>query len=578
PPGGDAENGKAIFESIGCLGCHAINGKGGTFGPDLGQVGSKVNAQWLFNWIKDPRRYDSHTKMPRLPLTDAQIRDVVAYLTSLGTPSEDPALVKRLQDPALIAQGKGLIEKYGCFGCHTIKGMEGQGRIGAELSFFADKQFVQLLFGYAPTVEPESLAVPSFEELAALYRDGGKVSKTWEGWAFGKMKNSRLYSTERIKPLMPDFAFSDERAKPLVILLRTLSEMRRSEDYLDPLTHEESLAYAGEELIAKYNCQGCHTIKGKGGKIAPQLTYEGSKVQDDWLFAFLKKPHLIRPSVQARMPNFQFTDAQVQTLVTYIMTNLRDEEKRVPVGFMAKQEITPALIEKGRKLFWETYPCYTCHRIGNKGGVIGPDLTRVAERLDPDWMVSWIKNPQMWEPATIMPNLGLDDATVAAIVAYLQSLGRPVEAQATPQKEAAVPAPGKKGAEAAMLPAPEKEVKAESPLPPAAPTPGGEQERVAALQGDPKQGESLYRGYCVPCHGPEGRGDGPAAAGLNPKPRNLTDRDYMSQKTDEDLFAVIKGGGASVGLSAAMPAWGGVLQDTQIRDVIAFVRTLSAKD
>ncbi|RMF93541.1 MAG: hypothetical protein D6736_01615, partial [Nitrospinota bacterium] len=91
PPGGDAENGKAIFESIGCLGCHAINGKGGTFGPDLGQVGSKVNAQWLFNWIKDPRRYDPHTKMPRLPLTDAQIRDVVAYLASLGTPSEDPA-------------------------------------------------------------------------------------------------------------------------------------------------------------------------------------------------------------------------------------------------------------------------------------------------------------------------------------------------------------------------------------------------------------------------------------------------------------------------------------------------------
>lgn len=579
---GDSAQGKLVFESIGCQGCHAINGQGGDFGPDLSQVASKVKPAWLLSWIKEPQRYNPHTKMPQVPLSDTQIRDLAAYLVTLGSPEETAALTQKLQNPNLIARGKDLVERYGCFGCHEIAATEQLSRVGAELSNFADKELVQMLFGHAEWVKLKSPALPSFEEMAALYQDGQKVFYSWEGWTYGKMKNARLYSTDRIPSQMPDFAFSDEQAKSMEILLRTFTEQRRSEPFLDPLTPQESIVLAGEELLAQYNCLGCHSIRGEGGTLAPQLTYEGSKVKAEWLASFLKEPTLIRYHLQARMPNFHLSDAQVQRLVDYIMTDLRDEE-RTPIGYMAKLQITPAMIEEGRKLFWETYPCYTCHRIGDQGTNIGPNLTHIASRLDPDWMFSWLKNPQAWEPTTIMPNLGLSDESAAAIVAYLASLPGPGrEVGMTPGvKEATAPVtplPEQKQAEttsAQQAQAATTESSTSSGVAEAATPPPTVAKAEPEAQGDPAQGKVLYQGFCVPCHGPSGAGDGPAAAGLDPKPRNFTDKAYMSQKTDAQLFQVIKEGGAAVGLSPAMPPWGAALQDHQIQDIIAFVRTLS---
>ena len=94
----------------------------------------------------------------------------------------------------------------------------------------------------------------------------------------------------------------------------------------------------------------------------------------------------------------------------------------------------------------------------------------------------------------------------------------------------------------------------------------------AAEKGDAAKGKETFQNTCVPCHGPEGKGDGVAAAALNPKPRNLTDAAYMSTKTDDHLHKVISEGGASVGLSPMMAAWGGVLSEQDIRNVIAYIR------
>lgn len=92
---------------------------------------------------------------------------------------------------------------------------------------------------------------------------------------------------------------------------------------------------------------------------------------------------------------------------------------------------------------------------------------------------------------------------------------------------------------------------------------------------DPENGKKLFTQFCASCHGTSGKGDGPAAAALNPKPRDFTDKALMSQKTDERLFNVIKNGGAANGLSPLMAPWGSVLKDDQIRDVIAYIRTFA---
>ena len=87
-------------------------------------------------------------------------------------------------------------------------------------------------------------------------------------------------------------------------------------------------------------------------------------------------------------------------------------------------------------------------------------------------------------------------------------------------------------------------------------------------------GAKLYAQYCSTCHGKTGLGDGPGAAGLNPKPRNFRNPKLLKSKNDEDLFKVIGKGGPALGLSPAMVGWGAILKEPQIRQLVAFVRTL----
>jgi mono/diheme cytochrome c family protein len=94
----------------------------------------------------------------------------------------------------------------------------------------------------------------------------------------------------------------------------------------------------------------------------------------------------------------------------------------------------------------------------------------------------------------------------------------------------------------------------------------------AAEKGDPAKGKEVFAGKCTPCHGLEGHGDGPAAASLQPKPRNLSDAKYVSTLSDERMFKTISEGGAAVGKSPAMPSWKSSLSEADIWNVIAYVR------
>ena len=98
---------------------------------------------------------------------------------------------------------------------------------------------------------------------------------------------------------------------------------------------------------------------------------------------------------------------------------------------------------------------------------------------------------------------------------------------------------------------------------------------IAFGAGDVAKGKAKYQEVCAACHGPNGKGDGPAAAGLPVKPRNHTDGAYMKKLKDQQIFDTIKKGGQAMGKSPLMPPWGGQLSDDQIRDLVAYIRTLA---
>lgn len=98
-----------------------------------------------------------------------------------------------------------------------------------------------------------------------------------------------------------------------------------------------------------------------------------------------------------------------------------------------------------------------------------------------------------------------------------------------------------------------------------------------AMAADWGNAPQTYKQYCASCHGATGHGDGSLGMFLNPKPRDFANCKIMMKITDKTLFNAIKGGGASVGISHNMPAWGGSLNDKQIKDMIKFVRHFCSK-
>lgn len=88
-----------------------------------------------------------------------------------------------------------------------------------------------------------------------------------------------------------------------------------------------------------------------------------------------------------------------------------------------------------------------------------------------------------------------------------------------------------------------------------------------------ERGKTIYRGKgtCVNCHGTDGRGDGPAAAQLNPSPRNFHHRGFWRHRTEGEIFWVIKNG--SPGTS--MIGFGSQLSDEEIWAVVRYLRTFA---
>jgi len=343
----------------------------------------------------------------------------------------------------LIAEGRAIVRNFGCHGCHLIPGMENEGRVSVSLNEFGAKTPEELFYG-------DALA------------NGEVPEHTWEAWTIGKLKNSRMYATEAVVQRMPNFQMSQHDAETMSLLLRSWDGRVIGERYKKPWHGRDERIHKGRLLVRKYNCTGCHIIEGEGGDIQPTLVAalgeegidrisasgyappnligEGQKVQSEWLFEFLKDPETvkIRPWLRTRMPTFDFSDQEANVLVEYFKAL---DHKAAGFTYLPEFQLTAEQRAAAQKLFSKDYfDCFSCHQLGNKkpeGPPDGwaPDFTLARQRLDPNWIGDWIRDPQALLPGTRMPAFypdayppdvlaGDPDKQITALRNYLISLGR----------------------------------------------------------------------------------------------------------------------------------------------------------
>jgi cytochrome c551/c552 len=308
----DAEEGKQLFRSIGCMGCHSIDGGkigiesgtlGGDFAGNLSRLGEKANFDYVVRWIYNPRlrlapyspsdkkdllpadyasknmpfRFDdehskspitgremlihNQTVMPNFRLTIDQARKIATFLTSLRKDgfTPQPYDVSFMDDPNLAREGETLMRKYGCASCHEAKGMESEQRIGTELTLEGSKPIERLDFALMQTDAQAGRDPFTGEEL--------KRGKWYDhkGFIEYKLRSPGIYDLgkekgpdERLK--MPNIYMPEEDMNAIATFLLGSVETSIPQSLRYNAVGQRKEVQEGWWVVQKYNCMGCHNV------------------------------------------------------------------------------------------------------------------------------------------------------------------------------------------------------------------------------------------------------------------------------------------------------------------------------
>jgi mono/diheme cytochrome c family protein len=385
------ELGATRFREARCISCHPINGKGGYVAPELGKIASKVSVQWLYNYIRQPKRLQPGVVMPRYRFTDEDLMGVAAYMESEFVDYDMEQLPPHTPDPGFYEKGRALFKKYSCGGCHTLSGMGRAEETGPELTRIGAKRLYEIDFG----------------------RSG--IEQTLPAYLRTKLLTPHAFG-ESMK--MPQFGFRENEAEAIAVALLGNTDDRIPPDLVVPDAPSGTFAPQGEfgKLVDDMACLGCHVMNGRGRLVATDLSLEASQARRPWIEGYFRVPYSLRPVLTERMPNLYLSDAEIRRLVDYMETSFIADSLERTVSS------DPAAAAIGRGLYYERYGCQSCHQVGAKGGYVGPPLDKAGTRLTAGWIFHWLKNPQALKPGTIEPNNNLSDAEADALTAYLLTL------------------------------------------------------------------------------------------------------------------------------------------------------------
>ena len=402
-PAGNPASGKKIFSEARCISCHTVEGKGHGTAPELSKIATAATRGWLLAFLRDPHAFNPRTRMPQYGFTDAESRDVVAYLEDelrdFDAPKDilEPLRVNR----TLAEKGEKTFRARGCFSCHGGTATNVAERFGPDLEGVGDKKAASLDFGK---------------------RDD--LPRTTPAWLGAKLANPRSFA-QGLK--MPSFDLQPDDVRAVVTALLALGAQRVPEPYRAADHRPPGVIPGGEvgRLIDRYRCLSCHQIGDQGGDISTApLTHEGSKVRREWLVDYLLVSYSLRPIIEERMPIFRMSRPEAELLAGAITSFYVDPA--IAQDPFAGHPDSDRDAAEGQRLY-TSLGCRACHIVGATGGYYGPPLTDTQTRLQPGWVFSWLKGPQTWRADVRCPDYGLTDTDALRLTAYLETLKAPKE-------------------------------------------------------------------------------------------------------------------------------------------------------
>ena len=196
----------------------------------------------------------------------------------------------------------------------------------------------------------------------------------------------------------------------------------------------------GRALLVQLNCIGCHGLRDvdRPEMLGPDLTNIGTKVSRQWIYKWLKEPRTLTDTngnvtvngyetdQTPRMPQFRLTEQELRDLSGYLsaLQSKPVQPYHFDTRVTAAGKTDPA--DQGELRFRQMF-CSTCHslsvtRAGTTsliGGDIGPELTKVGSKVNPDWLIAWLRDPQAYLPHSTMPRYQWSDSDLYDVTQYI---------------------------------------------------------------------------------------------------------------------------------------------------------------
>ncbi len=385
----EIDEGRKLFSTKGCYVCHSDGNEGLDFAPNLFNIGEKLNYDYAVNWLLDPKKYQPKSVMPNFRLSENEARLMAAYLMTLKTNKEDKQ--QHTFDMSLADAGEKLIQRYGCFSCHKIKGMEKVGRIGVELTKIGSKAINFLDFG---VLEHELL-----HEVGIKYGHEN-VGLTRRTWIKNKLKEPRIFDEGRYKLpkdklRMPNFEFTDDEIEALSVFLGGLVEQEIPSNFVYKPTEKKKDYNDGFKVVEKFNCLGCHQFT------LDTITLNNGSVVE----GVIKKEKKGKVYFQLWKESKEFKKGPGQT-VRFKKDDISIHEKGI--GAKVAGVLTANLIKD--------------HGISEKEVVnyLPPRLYGQGQKTQPAWLYGFLKSPIILRPwyKTVMPTFNMSDEEAEKIVKY----------------------------------------------------------------------------------------------------------------------------------------------------------------